>query len=836
MARRKKASAPLRKSRGKRPPQSDETADAESLAGLEQRLRDAEATGDPYHAFEARLGMAGLLINKDPEQAIAQAMETVSILEAVQDPGLQTEGWIRLLEFLYRMEAREQAAALLDPAEKIARMMDVNFPENQSRLLNFLKLKHQILMQASSSEAAHDVAAEIERLEQQQKKTDPDEFAKTSHHKPSAGEASPPPKIVSDLWTQEDHLGYASYARALATLITHPDTSPPLTIGIKAPWGSGKTSLMRMVQELLDGDMQKTDLAGERNRLSHAQKAKTAARNGDGKEEPAQGKTTRLTYRDLLKFLEKPPPATFKIQPRRNPGAKFGIGARATVWFNAWKYQSSEQIWAGLAHAIITQVTERLSPIERERFWLRLHIRRINPYEIRRSVYRIILEKVIPVIIGGVGLALFLMLLAWIFPSESGWIGHVPAFLGFGSLLSAAAAGYKGYSLFRSQMQKALEGSFQTLIREPDYEGRLGFLHLVESDIREVLNLVATPKQPLVIFIDDLDRCAPRHVAEVVEAINLFLAGDFPNCIFVIGMEPEIVAAALEVANRDLIEKFQDFHLSNDHTPIGWRFMEKIIQLPLTLPPPTPEGLNNYVRFLVTHAEQGRSPATRKVAHTKPQEKPTDRDIREFEKQLEGSADIAQLRANAEELVRKETDPARKQAAAEAGKRQFARQIRESDPAVQAFVQKAALEFQANPRKLKRYINLFQFLCTLRHNLRLDYLARGEHASQLPPDEVLTKFVILCVRWPQALGLLSGANGAKQEPDSFGSLSLLAQLEARARSLVLSSNTEKTRLEEWKAFIESIGVTQEDWMVEEDFLTFLAGGQELSPYENCGLW
>jgi len=28
------------------------------------------------------------------------------------------------------------------------------------------------------------------------------------------------------------------------------------------------------------------------------------------------------------------------------------------------------------------------------------------------------------------------------------------------------------------------------LVREPNYEGKMGYLHLVESDIREVLNLV----------------------------------------------------------------------------------------------------------------------------------------------------------------------------------------------------------------------------------------------------------------------------------------------------------------------------------------------------------
>ena len=57
---------------------------------------------------------------------------------------------------------------------------------------------------------------------------------------------------TSDLWTVDDKLGYAEYARAIYHFLNDPRTEPPLTISIQAPWGDGKTSLMRMVQEQLD--------------------------------------------------------------------------------------------------------------------------------------------------------------------------------------------------------------------------------------------------------------------------------------------------------------------------------------------------------------------------------------------------------------------------------------------------------------------------------------------------------------------------------------------------------------------------------------------------------
>jgi hypothetical protein len=58
--------------------------------------------------------------------------------------------------------------------------------------------------------------------------------------------------ITRDFWTADDALGYGPHADAIAAFVRHRGTRPPLTIGVTAPWGAGKTSLMRMVQERLD--------------------------------------------------------------------------------------------------------------------------------------------------------------------------------------------------------------------------------------------------------------------------------------------------------------------------------------------------------------------------------------------------------------------------------------------------------------------------------------------------------------------------------------------------------------------------------------------------------
>jgi hypothetical protein len=51
--------------------------------------------------------------------------------------------------------------------------------------------------------------------------------------------------------TDQDFLGYASYVSVLADTCTMKDLAP-LTLGIFGAWGSGKTSLMRMLQAKVD--------------------------------------------------------------------------------------------------------------------------------------------------------------------------------------------------------------------------------------------------------------------------------------------------------------------------------------------------------------------------------------------------------------------------------------------------------------------------------------------------------------------------------------------------------------------------------------------------------
>ena len=85
--------------------------------------------------------------------------------------------------------------------------------------------------------------------------------------------------------------------------------------------------------------------------------------------------------------------------------------------------------------------------------------------------------------------------------------------------------------------------------RTAAYSQHLGIISLIRTDFEQMSKLLVDmideerdlaegrpPIQRIVLYIDDLDRCRPERVVEVLEAVHLLLA--FPLFIVVVGVDP----------------------------------------------------------------------------------------------------------------------------------------------------------------------------------------------------------------------------------------------------------------------------------------------------------
>jgi hypothetical protein len=657
--------------------------------------------------------------------------------------------------------------------------------------------------------------------------------------------ANPTPKVDSDLWSDEDRLGYEAYARTIASLITHRETKPPLTIGIRAPWGAGKTTLMRRVQHLLDGDAELTERnesglkqMWQQSTMTFWSLLRTLNRKTiivDPEKHEADGEPARGRARELLKEAVR----VDALKPKASAaGRGYGVSPRITVWFNVWRYQTSEQVWAGMAHCMISQITARMSTRQRELFWLRLRTRRINADEVRWRVWEAVLRQVLPFALLTIAVCLLLFLAALI-------VGALPVMAAFPKLLvhierSIPFAGILAIAWKTgSKLGDKAAGAVRDLVREPDYENKMGYLAVVESDIRDVLKLASvTSKQPLVVFVDDLDRCAPYKVAEVVEALNLFLCGDYPNCVFVIGMEPGMVAAALEVANKDVIEKAVEMGLADRTALVGWRFMEKIVQLPIMIPPPTEAGRLKYVNSLTgfgavsgagiaTFILPGVSPATALTVRVfRPPQHGTEEEkkVQEYLEKIGPTENAREAASRGEDVVAQAPEEER-WAAQEAGNRVYERTLSKQDSLMAGFLEEVARLVDGNPRQIKRYVNVFRFYCTLRHSLRLGGSIPRE---DLPSDEVLAKFAALSIQWPHAVDCLRVKKDVKVDGRK---VSLLELLETESKKV-----TGDGADSDWEKFVGKDGLGMGAWAEKRAFREFLSRGESLCAKEGHGLW
>ncbi|MBM7775204.1 hypothetical protein JOD54_005408 [Actinokineospora baliensis] len=128
------------------------------------------------------------------------------------------------------------------------------------------------------------------------------------------------------------------------------------------------------------------------------------------------------------------------------------------------------------------------------------------------------------------------------------------------------------------------------------YTRGLGVVSTLRKDFEQLVALLAQwratpvggqrPVDRVVLYIDDLDRCPPRQVVEVLEAVHILLAMDLFTVV--IGVDPGWLRRCVEARYADVL---------GAATPAD--YLEKIINIPFTLPPMAGGSLGTLLRSMV---------------------------------------------------------------------------------------------------------------------------------------------------------------------------------------------------------------------------------------------
>jgi hypothetical protein len=161
----------------------------------------------------------------------------------------------------------------------------------------------------------------------------------------------------------------------------------------------------------------------------------------------------------------------------------------------------------------------------------------------------------------------------------------VPVLLGQPHIAAAAAAG-TAIAQPKEKETPSVDDLEKLAKAAPD--GEANIRRNIRDFRRDFADLLkAAEITTLVVFVDDLDRCFPDTIIETLEAIKLFLF--VPGTSFVIAADPRIVRYAVRL-------RFPE--LPGTETEVGRDYLEKLIQIPLSIPSLSAAEIESYMNLL----------------------------------------------------------------------------------------------------------------------------------------------------------------------------------------------------------------------------------------------
>ena len=153
------------------------------------------------------------------------------------------------------------------------------------------------------------------------------------------------------------------------------------------------------------------------------------------------------------------------------------------------------------------------------------------------------------------------------------------------------------------------------------YRDQLGVISLVRNDLQRLSDLFSPTDdgpdassmaarfdiQRIVLYVDDLDRCPPSRVVEVLQAVHLLLA--FPLFVVVAGVDSRWLITSLRIHYQHLLNGENNGRAelradANEWDAFPADYLDKIFQIPFSLQPMDDSGYRALMGALVPTQEE----------------------------------------------------------------------------------------------------------------------------------------------------------------------------------------------------------------------------------------
>lgn len=333
------------------------------------------------------------------------------------------------------------------------------------------------------------------------------------------------------------------------------------------------------------------------------------------------------------------------------------------VELNAWAYSASEAVWPSLVRKVMECGEHEIAWAFPGRFVRTLWSNLV--WELHQERGKLLAALFTTIIL--------LTIVLWRLNFQVGVLAAVAAGLGATGLLKVVA------DTFANPLTKWVT----TVLRSGEYGEDLDYMRRIRHDLEALSSRLDKENGRIVVLIDDLDRCEPDKIIEVLQAINLLL--NFKAFIVCLGVDARLVTRAIERHYAGMLEKA---HAS------GYEYLDKIVQIPFRIPPPSHLDVRSFLTMQLRGTVDGAGDSS-----------PTDTAVPSVGEELPGEGLAASSARTADPALIAGPGARPLQGTSE-------KSVAFTDDEIAAFEELARF-LDPNPRHLKRIVNVYRLVRSL---------------------------------------------------------------------------------------------------------------------------